>query len=177
MDENNEVIEEIKDDEVKKESKKEKKHKEKELIDALNLKVKELEDKNMRISAEMINTIRRKEEETARIMKFASEDIFIDLIGIVDNFERALSTPSENEDVKNYQKGFNMIYQGLQNILIKNDVKEIECIGLEFDPNKENAVMTDHVEGKKENEVIEVLQKGYTYKDKVIRPAMLKVNQ
>ena len=177
MEENNEVTHEIKDEEVKKESKKDKKHKEKELIDSLNLKIKELEDKNMRVSAEMINTIRRKEEETSRIMKYASEDIFKELIGVVDNFERALSVQSDNADIINYQKGFNMIYQGLQNILTKNEVKEIECLGHEFDPNKENAVMTDHVEDKKENEVLEVLQKGYTYKDKVIRPAMVKVNQ
>ena len=172
-----EIIEEPVKEEIKHEYKKEKKSKEKEMIDLLNNKVKELEDKNLRISAEMINTIRRKEEETSRVLKYASEDVFIDLIGVVDNFERALSVKTENQDILNYQKGFEMIYAGLKNVLIKNDVKEIDALGKEFDPNKHQAMMTDHVEGKKNNEVIEVLQKGYIYKDKVIRPAMVKVNQ
>ena len=70
-----------------------------------------------------------------------------------------------------------MIYDNLVNTLTKFEVKEIECLGLEFDPTYHQAVMTDHIDGKKENEIIEVLQKGYTYKDKVIRPAMVKVNK
>ena len=171
-----EKIEEIKDEEIK-ESKKEKKHKEKQIIEELKSKIDELEDKNKRVSAEMINTIRRKEEETSRIIKYASSDVFIDLISVVDNFERALNTTSDNSDVLSYQKGFTMIYDGLKNILEKYEVKEIDALGLEFNPNVHQAVMTDHIDGKKENEVIEVLQKGYTYKDKVIRPAMVKVNQ
>ena len=176
MEENIEKIEEVQEEPIKKE-KKEKKNKEKEMIEALNLKIKELEDKNIRVTAEMINTVRRKEEENNRLLKYASEDVFIDILQIVDNFERALSVNSDNDDVKNYQKGFNMIYNGLVNLLNKYEVKEIEALGKEFDPSIHQAVMTDHIEGKNENEVIEVLQKGYTYKDKVIRPAMVKVNQ
>ena len=176
-------VEEIKEEpeteiiEDKKESKKEKKSKEKELINALNEKIKELEDKNIRVTAEMINTVRRKEEENTRMMKYASEGLIMEILTVVDNFERALNTTSDNADVLNYQKGFKMIYDNLINILNKEEVKEIECLGHEFDANMHQAVMTDHVEGKKENEIIEVLQKGYTYKDKVIRPAMVKVNQ
>ena len=176
MEENIEKIEEVQEEPIKKE-KKDKKNKEKEMIEALNLKIKELEDKNIRVTAEMINTVRRKEEENNRLLKYASEDVFIDILQIVDNFERALSVNSDNDDVKNYQKGFNMIYNGLVNLLNKYEVKEIEALGKEFDPSIHQAVMTDHIEGKNENEVIEVLQKGYTYKDKVIRPAMVKVNQ
>ena len=171
-----EILEEVKE-EPKKDNKKEKKNKDKELINELNQKIKELEDKNIRVTAEMINTVRRKEEENNRLLKYASEDVFIDLLQVVDNFERALSTSSENEEIKNYQKGFNMIHDGLINLLNKYEVKEIEALGKEFDPSIHQAVMTDHVEDKKENEVIEVLQKGYTYKDKIIRPAMVKVNQ
>ena len=170
-----EVVEEVKEE--KKETKKEKKNKEKELIDALNIKIKELEDKNIRVTAEMINTVRRKEEENSRMMKYASEGLIMEILQVVDNFERALSVTSDNKDIQNYQKGFKMIYDNLINILNKEEVKEIECMGHEFDANLHQAVMTDHVEGKKDNEIIEVLQKGYTYKDKVIRPAMVKVNQ
>jgi molecular chaperone GrpE len=157
-----------------KETKKEKKSKEKELIEALTLKVKELEDKNLRVTSEMINSNRRKDEECNRLLKYKDEDIIMDLLQVVDNFERALSVKSTDE---NYQKGFDMIYAGLRSVLDKYEVKEIECLGLEFDPMYHQAVLTDHIEGKKDNEIIEVMQKGYTYKDKVIRPAMVKVNK
>ena len=155
-------------------TKKEKKNKEKELIESLNLKIKELEDKNLRVTSEMINSNRRKDEECNRLLKYKDEDIIMDLLQVVDNFERALSVKSTDE---NYQKGFDMIYAGLRSVLDKYEVKEIECLGLEFDPNLHQAVLTDHIEGKKDNEIIEVMQKGYTYKDKVIRPAMVKVNK
>ena len=154
-------------------TKKEKKNKEKELIEALNLKIKELEDKNLRVTSEMINSNRRKDEECNRLLKYKDEDIIMDLLQVVDNFERALSVKSTDE---NYQKGFDMIYAGLRSVLDKYEVKEIECLGLEFDPMYHQAVLTDHIDGKKDNEIIEVMQKGYTYKDKVIRPAMVKVN-
>ena len=160
-----------------KETKKEKKSKEKELIEALNLKVKELEDKNLRISAEMINTLRRKDEDTARVMKYANESLIDDLLNVVDNFDRALNQNSNSEDVVNYQKGMQMIYDNLINILKKYEVKEIEALDKEFDPTYHQAVMTEKVDGKESNIVIEVLRKGYIYKDKVIRPAMVKVSE
>ena len=122
----------------------------------------------------MINSNRRKDEECNRLLKYKDEDIIMDLLQVVDNFERALSVKSTDE---NYQKGFDMIYAGLRSVLDKYEVKEIECLGLEFDPMYHQAVLTDHIEGKKDNEIIEVMQKGYTYKDKVIRPAMVKVNK
>ena len=175
MEENVEVLEkeEVKEE---KENKKEKKNKYQEEIKVLEDKVKELEDKNIRVTAEMVNSLRRKEEENNRLMKYASESLILDILSTIDNFERALSLKTDNADIENYQKGFDMIYQNLVNTLNKYEVKEIECLGLEFDPSFHQAVMTEHVDGKKENEIIEVLQKGYTYKDKVIRPAMVKVN-
>lgn len=165
-----EVLEETK------ETKKEKKNKYQEQIKELENKVKELEDKNIRVTAEMINSLRRKEEENNRLMKYASESLILDILSTIDNFERALLVKSDNADIANYQKGFDMIYNNLINTLNKYEVKEIDCENAMFDPSYHQAVMTDHVEGKKENEIIEVLQKGYTYKDKVIRPAMVKVN-
>ena len=158
-------------------TKKEKKSKEKELIEALNLKVKELEDKNLRISAEMINTLRRKDEDTSRVMKYANESLIDDLLNVVDNFDRALNQNSNSEDVINYQKGMQMIYDNLINILEKYEVKEIEALDKEFDPTYHQAVMAEKVDGKESNIVIEVLRKGYIYKDKVIRPAMVKVSE
>lgn len=174
MEENKEILKE-------EETKKEKKHKEDkkckekdELIESLQNKVKELEDKNMRVSAEMVNSLRRKDEELNRLLKFKDEDLILEILPIIDNFERALSQKSE--EIENYQKGIEMIYNNLVNVLNKFEVKEIEALGCEFDPSFHQAVMTEHIDDKKENEVIEVLQKGYTYKEKVIRPAMVKVN-
>ena len=158
-------------------TKKEKKSKEKELIEALNLKVKELEDKNLRISAEMINTLRRKDEDNARVMKYASESLITDLLTTIDNFERALAITSDNSDLVNYQKGMKMIYDSLLNTLNKYEVSVIDALDKEFDPTYHQAVMTEKVEGKDSGIVIEVLQKGYIYKDKVIRPAMVKVSE
>ena len=160
-----------------KETKKEKKNKEKELIDALNLKVKELEDKNLRISAEMINSLRRKDEDTARVMKYANESLIDDILNVVDNFDRALKINSDSEDVVNYQKGMQMIYDNLISILNKYEVVEIDTLDKPFDPTYHQAVMTEKVDGKESNIVIEVLRKGYMYKDKVIRPAMVKVSE
>ena len=160
-----------------KETKKEKKNKEKELIDALNLKVRELEDKNLRISAEMINSLRRKDEDTARVMKYANESLIDDILNVVDNFDRALKINSNSEDVLNYQKGMQMIYDNLISILNKYEVVEIDALDKPFDPTYHQAVMTEKVDGKESNIVIEVLRKGYMYKDKVIRPAMVKVSE
>lgn len=164
------IVEEIK------EEKHLKKSKDKDKILELENKIKELEDKNIRVTAEMINSNRRKDEEVNRLLKYKDEEIINDLLSVIDNFERALSIKSDDENIKNYQKGFSMIYESFKNTLLKYDVKEIECLGLEFDPSCHQAVLTDHLEDKKENEIIEVMQKGYTYKDKVIRPAMVKVN-
>ena len=160
-----------------KETKKEKKNKEKELIDALNLKVKELEDKNLRISAEMINSLRRKDEDNSRVMKYANESLIMDLLVTIDNFERALNIASDNNDLINYQKGMKMIYDSLLNTLNKYEVSVIDALDKEFDPTYHQAVMAEKVEGKNPGIVIEVLQKGYIYKDKVIRPAMVKVSE
>lgn len=170
-------VKEEKNNKIKKEDKKYEKLKEE--FDKLSSENIELKDKNMRITADMINTVRRKDEELSRMLKYASEDIIKELIEVVDNFERALSMDDDNkeDEVSKFLKGFEMIYKSILNILEKNEVKEIEALGKEFDPSVHQAVLTDHKDDAKENEVIEVMQKGYTYKGKVIRPAMVKVNQ
>ena len=170
--ENEEKIE--KEDKI---SKKDHKNKEKKKIEELEIEVAELKDKNMRVTAEMINTIRRKEEETARLLKYSNESLILEILPIIDNFERALSIKTDNADVVNYQKGMEMIYTGLINILNKYEVKEIDALNKEFDPSFHQAVMSEEKEGTNPNIVIEVMQKGYTYKDKVIRPAMVKVSK
>ena len=167
-------------DDIKKENKKIKKdHKDnvKKKIEELQNEILNLKDKNMRVTAEMVNTIRRKDEETSRLLKYSNESLILEILPVIDNFERALSQSSQSEEVVNYQKGMSMIYNNLVNLLNKFEVKEIDCLNKEFNPTFHQAVMTEEKEGVKENIVIEVMQKGYTYKDKVIRPAMVKVSK
>lgn len=176
MEENkNEEIKEEKKAEEPKEHKKE--HKKDKKLEELQNEINTLKDKNMRIAAEMVNTLRRKDEETNRLLKYSNESLITELLPVIDNFERALNVDATSNDVESYQKGMTMIYNSLKNILEKFEVKEIEAIDKEFDPSYHQAVMQEEKEGTKENIVIEVLQKGYTYKDKVIRPAMVKVSK
>ncbi len=131
-------------------------------------------EKSMRIQAEMQNFRRRKEEEVSNMYKYANEDILKSLIPIVDNFERALAL--ENEENKQFLAGFNMIYKDIMNIFAQNEVTAVEEVGVEFDPSIHEAVMQEAVEGTEAGKVILVMQKGYKYKDRLLRPAMVKVS-
>ena len=187
--ENEDIKEELeeKDD---KNFKKDHKNKDKKLIEELQNQINILNDKNMRVTAEMLNTVRRKDEERERLLKYSNESLILEILPIIDNFERALSLTSEDQNVINYQKGINMIYTSLLNVLTKYEVKEIDCLNKEFDPSFHQAVMTEEREDVKSNIVIEVMQKGYIYKmvtevlipgykykDRVLKVAKVKVNR
>ena len=138
-----------------------------------------LNEKVLRLMAEMQNIKRRNDEEISRLCKYDGEKLILKLLPIVDNFERAISLDDRDlsDEVSKFLSGFKMIYTNLVSILQELEVKEIECKGLEFDPNKMEAVLTESDKNLPSNVVLEVLQKGYTYKDKVIRVAMVKVNE
>ena len=138
-----------------------------------------LNEKVLRINAEMQNMRRRYEEEISNIYEYDGEELVVKLLAIVDNFERAISLDDRDltDELSKFLSGFKMIYTNLLNILDGMEVKVIDCQGLEFDPNKMEAVLTEKDENLPANVVLEVLQKGYTYKDKVIRVAMVKVNE
>lgn len=168
--------EEIKEEKTETKPKKDKKNKKyEEEIANLTMLLGEEKEKSMRIQAEMMNFKRRKEDEVASMYKYANEDILKKLVNIVDNFERALSL--ENEENKEFLKGFNMIYTSILNILTENEVKEIVCLNEPFDPTFHQAVLTEVREGVEPGVVVEVLQKGYMYKDKVLRATMVKVSE
>lgn len=163
--------------ENKKVSKEDKRHLDK-LNEAFN-KISELEDKLIRKDAELINYRKRKEEETNRMLKFCNEDLIKELLPILDNFERAIQEDDTNltESEKNYLTGFKMIYSHLVNVMEKFDVKPIDGSNKPFDPVYHNAIMLEKKEGVPSGMVIEVLQKGYLLKDKVIRTAMVRVSE
>ena len=145
----------------------------------LEASLKEAEEKAMREKAEAINYRKRKDDEVARMMKYASEDMIKEILPIVDSFERAIDMDDDNleDEVSKFLAGFKMIYCNLVNILEKYEVKEIEAMGKEFDANFHQAVLTEPRVGVEPGIVIEVLQKGYMYKDKVLRPSMVKVSE
>lgn len=142
------------------------------------LKIKELEEKLLRIQAETQNYKRRKEEETSRMIKYSNESLITELLPVIDNFERAIKLDDENlnDELSKFLEGFKMIYGSFINILNGLELKEIEALDQPFDPVYHQAVLTDRDESKEDGIILEVLQKGYMLKDKVIRPSLVKVN-
>ena len=147
------------------------------------LKLKEenekLNDKVLRLSAELQNIKRRNQEEISKLCRYEGEEVIKGLLPVVDNFERAIKLDDSNltDELSKFLEGFKMIYGNIVDLLKKMEVSEIECLNKEFDPNLMEAVITGHEDKIKENTVIDVLQKGYMYKDKVLRVAMVKVNK
>ena len=147
--------------------------------DEKELKLKETEDKLLRLQAEFMNYQSRREKELETLFKYEGENIIKEILKVVDNFERAISMDDDDlsDEVSKFLSGFKMIYTSLVNMLSELEVTEIEVDGKEFDPTIAEAVLVEEDETKPANVVLEVLQKGYKYKDKVIRPAMVKVNK
>ncbi len=173
----------------KEEIKKEEKHKEKKNNKVFNKNNKEIEDLKNKVSllqesllrnqAELQNYKKRKDEETNKILKYKDEEFIKELLPIIDNFERAIKMDDDDltDEVSKFLEGFKIIYTNTLNILDKFQVKAIDADGVEFDPTYHHAVLTEHDETKPAGVVLEVLQKGYIYKDRVIRAAMVKVNE
>ena len=148
-------------------------------IEELQQQVATYKEMLLRNQAELQNYKRRREEETAKMMKYKDEDLIKEFLVVIDNFERAIKMDDDDltDEVSRFLEGFKLIYSNTINILNKFEVKEIDAEGVEFDPDYHHAVLTEHDENKPAGVVLEVLQKGYMYKDKVIRPAMVKVNE
>ena len=138
-----------------------------------------LNDKVLRISAEMQNMMRRNEEKVQNLLKYEGEDLIKKLLPTLDNFERAISMDDTNllDEVSKFLSGFKMIYGNLSDVLKSYEVEVIDCLHKPFDPNTMEAVLVEEAPGIEPNMVIDVLQKGYTYKGKVIRHAMVKVSK
>ncbi len=148
-------------------------------IEAMNKRVSEAEEKALRYQAELINYRKRKDEETEKKLKYANEDLILEILPVLDNFERAIKMDDDNleDEVSQFLSGMKMIYASLTKAIEKYGVKEIDALGKVFDATYHQAVMTEEVKDKDKDIVLEVYQKGYILKDKVIRPAMVKVNK
>lgn len=148
-------------------------------IEELKLKNEELLNKVLYSQAEFANYKKRRELETSNMLKYSNMEIVKELLPIVDNFERAIKLDDADltDELSKFLEGFKIIYTHLVELFKKFEVSEIDCLNKEFDPNFEQALMTVKVEGVEPGIVVEVLQKGYMLKDKMIRPALVKVSE
>ena len=178
MEEKIENLEEEKSKEIKNKhhKKNEKKNQE---IEKLIQEKNSLNDKLLRVTAEMQNMKRRYEEEISRIYKYEGETFIKKSLTVLDNFERAILMDDENldDEVSKFLSGFKLIYSNFRSNLEEVGVKEIDCLNKPFNPEEMEAVMTDKAEDMDSGMVMDVLLKGYKYNDKVIRPAMVKVSE
>ena len=165
--------------EIKKEVPKKEKKKNNKEIEKLQEEKNILNDKLLRVSAEMQNMKRRYEEEISKIYKYEGESFIKKTLGVVDNFERAISMDSEvlDDELSKFLSGFKLIYNHMQEILEKFGVEEVSCLGKIFDANFETSVFMDSDPNYDDEVVLDVLQKGYTYNDKLLRSASVKINK
>ena len=126
----------------------------------------------MRLMADFQNYKKRVEKEKKDLYSYANEKLVTELLDVLDNFERALDQEGQGDSFK---EGMEMIFKQLGDVLKKSGLAEIPALGEEFDPNFHNAVMHDEDDSDASNQVIEEFQKGYMYKDSVVRHSMVKV--
>ena len=138
-------------------------------------RVEELTDRVKRQMAEFDNFRKRTEKEKSAMYEMGAKDIIERILPVVDNFERGLASVPEDEKESSFVQGMEMIYKQFQKTLEDAGVKAIEAVGKEFDPSFHNAVMHVEDESLGENVVAEELQKGYMYRDSVVRHSMVKV--
>ena len=149
--------------------------KKKEKKDKKDEKIEELTDRVRRQMAEFDNFRKRTEKEKTQMFETGAKSIVEKILPVVDNFERGLAAVTEEEKGSPFVEGMEKIYKQMMTVLEEAGVKPIEAVGQEFDPNLHNAVM--HIEDEEfgENIIAEEFQKGYTYRDSVVRHSMVKV--
>lgn len=145
-------------------------------VEALRAQVQELQDKLLRTYADFDNLRRRTRQEKEELASYANSKLISDLLPALDNFTLALAASEHANDGAALLKGIEMVYRQLSGVLAQAGVSVMEPIGSPFDPNLHEAVGTSEVEGAEPGIVMEVLRTGYVLKDKVLRPAMVKIS-
>jgi len=129
--------------------------------------------KYLRLMADFQNFKRRSEKEKSDIYAYANEKLLSELVGVIDDFERALS--HEADASGSFVEGMHMIFKNFKGVLEKAGLEEIEALGEDFDPNFHNAVMTDPKSSYESGKICDVIQKGYKLNNRVVRPSMVRV--
>ena len=146
-------------------------------VKKLEAELQEWKNSYTRKLAEFQNFTKRKENEVAEMRKYASEEIVVKLLDNIDNLERAVDASKESQNFDSLVEGVNMILNNWKHLLTEEGVEEIEAAGKEYNPYEHKAMITENKEELDDNVVVQVFQKGYKMKGKVVRPAMVTVNK
>ncbi len=169
------VTEESAEEEAKDKKKGNRKKTKKDKKDKKDEKIEELNDRLMRNLAEFENFRNRSEKEKSAMFEIGAKSVVEKILPVVDNLERGFDGLSEEEREEPFVKGIEAVYKQLLTVFEEIGVKPIEALGQEFDPNFHNAVMHEEDDSEETNKVTEEFQKGYMYKDTVVRHSMVKV--
>ena len=148
------------------------------LIEALNLKIKEVDDKYLRLSAEFDNYRKRTMKEKADFAKFADEEVMLKLLPVIDDFDRAIQSMENVKDIKFMKDGLTLIYNKFYDFLKQKNIQEIEATHKDFDTDCHEAITKIPAPDKKlKGKVVDVIEKGYTLNGKVIRYSKVVVGE
>lgn len=145
-------------------------------LDKLRAEAEEHKQRLLRTQADYDNFRRRTAKEKEELGKYASAKLITELLPVIDNFERALGLAGESEEIASYAKGVEMIFRQLEGVLKAEGLSAMESVGTPFNPEFHQAIMQVESDEYEEGIVVEEVQKGYILKDKVLRPAMVKVS-
>ncbi|GAA0135963.1 nucleotide exchange factor GrpE [Paenibacillus sp. YSY-4.3] len=145
-------------------------------VEALRAELEEQQQRMLRAQADFDNFRRRTQKEKEELGKYASAKLITELLPVIDNFERAIASGEQGADISSYAKGVEMIFRQLEGVLGSEGLKAMETIGEPFNPEFHQAIMQVESDEYEEGIVVEEVQKGYMLKDKVLRPAMVKVS-
>ena len=146
-------------------------------IEELENEVSDLKDKLLRRAAEFENYKRRNENDQLNLIKYAAETFIIKLLPVIDDFERSLQHIDNSKDIESLKLGLKLIYEKLMKVLDEQGVKKIESVGQPFDVDYHEALMQRKAEDAAPHTVLDEIEKGYMYKDRVIRHAKVIVSE
>lgn len=145
-------------------------------IEQLTALAEENNNRYLRAQADFDNFRRRTAKEREELAKYASLKLVEQLVPVLDNFERAIQASGENQDFESFSKGVQMIFRQLSQVLDQEGLQQMNTVGQPFNPEYHQAIMQVESDEYEEGIVVEEVQKGYMLKDKVLRPAMVKVS-
>lgn len=175
--ETKEVKEETKEEVVEEVTEEKKEPSSDEIIEGLKAELDKAKNDVARAYADAENMKKRLQKDADATRKYRFQQPATEILPILDSMEMALKVQTEDEAIKNYVKGFEMIHKQLKGVLEKEGVQEIDAADKPFDHNTMQALMQEKKEGVESGMVIEVLQKGYMLKDRILRPALVKVSE
>jgi molecular chaperone GrpE len=143
--------------------------------EALQQELERCRDRLLRTAAEFDNYRKRTERERRELADRTVEALLLDLIGVVDDFERALGADAAGDGVEAYREGIALIHRQVLDLLGRRGVTPVDAVGADFDPNVHQAVTTEPAGDRRDGEVVEQFRRGYMIGDRLLRPAMVKV--